>query len=197
VDFENEAYHLDNDCKKPAKAASQKSAMKNSRRTSSHSKSAKKASSKKESNRKASKTAHFDDTKVYSRNDYSDDEAVAMLEEEKKRPSSKFNKFDRREGFGSFYDRPPYDNSVAEKTARIGQKDRVRTVDLSADDQVKYRLEESDDSERSSDWEKRTGFTMKSARLRGSSRHSSTRMPNKALAAYMAKKAAEKSNLKE
>jgi hypothetical protein len=111
-----------------------------------------------------------------------------MLEEEKKRPSSKFNKFDKREGFGSFYNRPGYDNSVAEKTAKIGHKDHVRTVDLTADDQVQYRLEESDDSERSSDWLKRTGFTMKSARLRGSLRHSSTRTPNKALEAYNAKK---------
>ena len=105
MDFENDVYHLNDERKMPAKASSCKSAKKPCK-TSKHSKSAKKASSKKESTRKASKTAHYDKTMVHSRNDNTDDETVAMLEEEKNCPSSRFNANNEREGFGSFYYRP-------------------------------------------------------------------------------------------
>ena len=147
-DVEVDAFHLENDERKmPAKATSC-----NSSRDSSNRKSSGKSSSRKiEPARKAIKSAH---KKVYSRNDDTNDKAIAMLEEEKNRSSSRFNTNGKREGFGSFYDRPRWDNSFAERTAKIGHKDHVRTVDLTTEDPVKYRYEDSDYSLCSSDWKK-------------------------------------------
>ena len=181
-DVKVDAFHVENDERKmPARTTSH---------SSSNRKSISKASGRRtDSARKATKTVH---KRMKSRDDFSDDEAIAMIEEENKRPSSKFNAEGERQGFGSFYDHPCHDDSFAEKTAKIGHKDHVRTCDLTSEDQMKFCFEESDDSERSSDWKKQTGFTMKSARLRGHSRKSSTRKSNKALAAYNVKRLAEK-----
>ena len=123
---------------------------------------------------------------VYSRNDFTDNETIAMLEEEKNRPSSRFNADGEREGFGSFYDHPRWDKFFAEKTANIGHKDRVRTVDLTTDEQVKYRYDDGGDSLHSSEWEKWTGFTIKGTIVRGNVRNSSKRKPTKALESYNA-----------
>ena len=109
-----------------------------------------------------------------------------------KRPPSRFNAKGKRQGFGLFYDSPCYDNSFAEKTAKIGHKDRICTCDLTSEDQMKFRYEESDDFDCSSDWKKQTGFTMKSARLGGYSCNSSTRKPNKSLEAYNVRRLVEK-----
>ena len=182
-DVEVNAFHAeDDDRKMPARTTSCRAF--DCRRTESACK-----ANKTESDRKADKTVH---KRVKSRNDFSDDEAIVMLEEEKKRPSSKFDAEGKRQRFGSFYDRHCYDNSFAEMAAKIRDKDRIRTIDLNTEDQMKFRFEESDDSKRSSDWKKRTGFSMKSARPRGKTHTFSTRKPNKALTAYNVRRLAQK-----
>ena len=83
-------------------------------------------------------------------------------------------------------------------TAEIGHKDYACTCDMVAEEQVKYRYKDSDDSCCSSGWKKQTGFTMKGTMRQGGSRNSSKRKPNNALAEYKAKLAAKaKVNLKE
>ena len=107
------------------------------------------------------------------------DNPEAILEEEKNRPSFSFNAKGEMIGFGSWYDCPHYDHSVGEMTARIGHYHHVCTCDMTASNQIKYCHDDGDDSNRSSHWKERTGFTMKGTMLQGSSRNSSPRKPQK------------------
>jgi len=87
-DVEVNAFHAeDDDRKMPARTTSRNAF--DHRRT----ESARKAT-KTKSARKATKTVH---KRVKSRNDFSGDEADAMLEEEKKRPTSKFDAKGKRQ----------------------------------------------------------------------------------------------------
>ena len=102
-----------------------------------------------------------------------------QLEEDKIRSPSKFNAQGKRIGYGLWYNRPCYDHSVEKKKAGKGHPDRVRTINTTSENQVKYRYDDSYNSDRSSDWKERTGSTMKTAMLRGSSRNSSKRRETK------------------
>ena len=59
------------------------------------------------------------------------------------------------------------------------KSDCVGTVNITAENQVKYCYDGSNDSDHSSNWKERTGLSMETATLQGSSRNSSKKRETK------------------
>ena len=79
---------------------------------------------------------------------------ISRWQHEVDRPISKFVD-GKRSGYGSFFNRQPYDYSTAEYVTKQGHYDRIRTADCRPRDKDR-RKRHNDDSDKESDWLERT-----------------------------------------